>query len=167
MSKITVRTKAAAGFTLVELLIVLAVLGLISTAVLTKWSTNPSRYDAIAEQLRRDLRYTQALAMAKNVRYRVNLLSTSYWISDNSGNAIAHPAVGTARVNLPGDILLTWNSVLMPNNYIAFDGKGIPHADASSTSSTQAIVVTNASASYVRVLSVSADTGVVSSRLSG
>ncbi len=52
------------GFTLIELIMVLVILGVLSAYVLARWSPGDSAVHAEAAQLARDLRHAQALAMS-------------------------------------------------------------------------------------------------------
>ena len=119
------------------------------------------------EQIRRDLRYTQTLAMSKGERFRFNFTSTSYWISDDSGTPISHPVTGTDQVIFPSGMVLVWNTLLIPNNYISFDVKGISHHDGTTLSWGYGLFLTSITYNPLRWILISAETGYVSVRQIG
>ena len=129
------------GFTLVELIVVLLV-----TAIMVKFafshytSTTVFSLNSITEQLRRDIRYTQALAMSLNASYTITLVAGSYSISPT-------PATGAVSVTMPSGITLTPTT-------ITFDAMGNPGAAAKSISVAASGVATN-------TVTVAAETGFV------
>jgi len=92
------------GFTLLELVIVLAVMAIITYFVVR--SLRPGEALALqqAERLRDDLRHMQILAMTWNQPLRLNLVAgppASYFVSCVSGSATP-PCNGAAAVSDPG-----------------------------------------------------------------
>ncbi len=119
-----------AGFTLVEIVVAILLIGLLAYSVIPRYQ-NRSVFDvnAQAQQLASDIRYTQSLAMTSGQRNRINLAAASYQITTSAGAPVVHPATGsTAAVSLINVSLSGYNPPLT-NNYIAFDGKGVPYTD--------------------------------------
>ena len=78
------------GFSLIELLIVLALLGIITGAVLTHMqSTVNDQLDAAARIVASDLYYVRNLSVANNSSYRLTFepLSSSYYFEHSGANA--------------------------------------------------------------------------------
>ena len=108
------------GFTLLELIIVMVLLAIISLVIQMRMPTTSSfSISYIAEQLRRDIRYTQTLATSLNSSYTLATTTNSYSISPA-------PPTGNYTVNMPSGITLSANT-------ITFDSTGAPQAAATVT----------------------------------
>ena len=117
------------GFTTIELVIVITVIGIVSIFALTSLMDQVINVEAQAQQLVADLRYTQALSMTRGQRYRwVRVSSTTYQILNAAGTAMLLPR-GTTTVTLNGNTAFGTLTNL-PNNLIAFDGLGAPYVDS-------------------------------------
>lgn len=81
------------GFTLIELVMVLVMLGVLSAYVAARWSPGDSAVHAEAAQLARDLRHAQALAMSLGTPLDFIAGGGGYSVSD-SGGVIQDPARG-------------------------------------------------------------------------
>ena len=81
------------GFTLIELVMVLVILGVLSAYVATRWSPGDSAVHAEAAQLARDLRHAQALAMNTGTPLDFEPLGNGYRVT-NGGSLIQDPARG-------------------------------------------------------------------------
>lgn len=146
------------GFTLIELTIVIVILAIISTIVIVKWPSSNINLNADAQQLASEIRYTQSLAFSHGVRYRLNLTSTSYSITDISGNAVVDPVTGSNSTSLSSGNTATWTN--LPNDLIAFDSNGNPYTDSGATTLlTSTAVITLTRGSVSRTISISPETG--------
>ncbi len=122
-------TRQAKGFTLIELVMVMVVLGVLAALASMRMPGDGINVGAQAEQLASDIRYTQSLAMSRGQRFRVNVSANSYQITDMSGVAQVHPGTGqTAAVTLGSMVLSGYNPPLT-NSYLAFDSLGVPYTD--------------------------------------
>lgn len=146
-----------AGFTLIELVVVLALIGIMAVLVVPRWTTAPT-LDAQTQQALSNLRYAQQLAMTHNQRFRVNFTSTTYDISDLAGTAITNPTTGSTSITLTGGVTLTWTN--LPNNLVAFDENGTPYTDSAATTplATNATIVLH-SGSITRTITITQQTG--------
>ena len=155
-----IRTSSHSGFTLVELVAVILILGVLAFSVVPRFLDKGSiDAGAMAEQLANDIRYTQSLAMTSGQRNRINLTPTTYQIATGAGASMAHPATGsTAAISL-GSVSLSGYNPPLTNSYIAFDGKGIPYTDVSGIALATPATITLSSAGSTRQVVVSPTTG--------
>ena len=118
--------KAASGFTLIEFVMVILLVGIVSVVVLPKWSVQSFSLQHEARRLLSDIRYAQALSMTSGQRYRwVRISASSYRILNESGVAIVLPAGSTTMVFTSGVTMGTL--VNLPNGLLAFDALGAPY----------------------------------------
>lgn len=116
------------GYTLIELIIVIVILGILAALPFYLLPGTVINIGAQAKQFADDIRYTQSLSMSKAERYRIIKLSnTSYQILNSSGSSITFPT-GSNSINLNSGLSFgSWTN--LGNNLVAFDGKGIPYSD--------------------------------------
>lgn len=120
------------GFTLVELLLVLILIGIMAVIAVPNWVGSPN-LEAQTQALLSDLRYTQALAMTHGQRFDLNFtLPSSYGISDPGGTAVANPSTGASTVSLVSGTTMS-SLTNLPNNLISFDERGVPYTDSAAT----------------------------------
>jgi prepilin-type N-terminal cleavage/methylation domain-containing protein len=125
------------GFTLIELVMVLLVIGILGFVVLPRTSQNTLELSSQAEQLATDIRYAQTLSMTRGAalgtqgRYCIFFTATGYQFRHNNNSyatpcttAVLHPATGsTAAIVLSGTAVTTAN---LTGSYVEFDTKGQP-----------------------------------------
>jgi len=115
------------GFTLIELICVIILLGILSVGAYLQWPGSSINSGAQAQQVANDMRYTQALSMTKGKRYSfVITSSTTYQIQNSSGTAIITAMGGTTTTLNTGLSFGTLSN--LPNNLVTFDGNGIPYS---------------------------------------
>lgn len=148
------------GFTLIELVLVIVLIGIIGVAVLPQWTSSSLSLEFEARRVLNDIRYAQALSMTTGQRYRwVKLSSTSYQLTNESGAAVLLPS-GVMQITLPTD--MTFGSLTsLPNNLIAFNSEGSPYVTTSlpgtALSATATIPMTMGS--QTRSIQVTSQTG--------
>ena len=158
------------GFTLVELIVVMVVLGILA-AIFVLRSNNPAIIlSTQAEQLAADIRYVQSLAMTQGWsgvaptarRYRINFTATSYSLTDVSGVAVAHPGGTTGPISFAGDVSISVPPSNLPNSLVAFDGLGRPYTDAgAATLLASTATISMVSSGSTRTVQIFPETGMV------
>lgn len=151
---------SAPGFSLVELVVIVLLLGILAAAVVPRFSSPPVTVGASADQMAADIRYVQALSMTRGARYCFYLGTltngTSYALRTGSSCAttVTHPATGSSSPVSLGDI--TYSAVNLSTVYIEFDTKGQPTTISPSTGSAQ---ITLSGGGETRVVAVTGVTG--------
>ena len=133
--------KSNQGFTLIEMLMILAIVGLVAATAAVKWPgslMNTFSLQAQTDQLTRDIQYAQSLAMSRAItgeRYTITFDST------NSAYTIAKYGGGSLKsVSLGSGISFTSNN--FSGGYLAFDGLGRPYNGTSLMASFLSIGLT-------------------------
>ena len=111
-----------AGFTLVELVTVMLLIGVLSAVAIARY--NPDRFEvhAAAKELVAAIRYAQEMSMSHTGanNYQVSVTAGGYQVTQ-SGVAIPHPVTGAAGY------ASSWSGVgLSPTGTISFNGYGEP-----------------------------------------
>lgn len=119
------------GFTLIEIVIVIAIIFVLAVVAMPKWSIGAFNLGGQVSQLMSDLRFAQNLAMTKGARYYwIKTSGNTYQIRDSAGNPV-QLAFGNTTVTLSSGI--TFGSLVnLPNALINFDGQGVPYTNLSS-----------------------------------
>jgi prepilin-type N-terminal cleavage/methylation domain-containing protein len=152
------------GFTLRELIVVLAIVGIISAIALSRTGNDPVMLSTQVNQLAGDIRYVQALAMTQGQRYRINLAAGGYTftLANVGGTAVVHPATGSAaQINWSSGVTL---GVLtnLPSNLVAFDGRGAPYTNnVATTALTSQATITLSKGGANQTVTIEAYTGKV------
>ena len=107
------------GFTLVELIVVMLVMSVLAAYVGTRWSFGDATVSAQAEQLARDLRHAQMLAMQQGQTLRLESTGGGYRVTDGAG-VIIDPATHE------GFIQTLDNGVSLSGGPVEFDSMGRP-----------------------------------------
>ena len=147
------------GFTLVELVIIIMIVGIISVIAIPKWQNNSMGLEYEARRILNDIRFTQAMSMTSGQRYRwVMVSSSTYSVLNEAGTAMLLPSGSTVATLSRTTIGALTN---LPNSLIAFDSQGTPYTTSTFPGTALASTASiNLSASgSTRVIQISAGTG--------
>ncbi len=121
--------RAQAGFTLIELITVIIVIGILVAVVTSGSSPLSSSRIVHANSLRSHIRYAQSRAMKSGQVWGINCNGAAYWLFNGSD-----PTISTT---LPGEttptVVLSTLRVSLPSFLVAFDIAGRPYSDAALT----------------------------------
>lgn len=148
------------GFTLIELIFVVLVIGIIGVMVLPTWTSTSFNLEHEARRVLDDVRYAQALSITSGQRYRwVKVSSTTYQLTNEAGTAVLLPSGSNQLILTSGVTIGTLTN--LPNSLIAFNSQGIPYTDSSypGTALSSAASIPITAGSQTRTIQISPQTG--------
>lgn len=92
-----VTTGRAKGFTLIELVMVMVMLGVLAAVAASRWSATDATVGYQADLLARNIRHMQILAMSWGQSLRLSVASPTYSVSCASGSVVA-PCNGASAI---------------------------------------------------------------------
>ena len=124
------RTDDEAGFTLIEIISVILLLGIIAAVVVPKFDTSGINADTTADSIKADLKFVQELAMSRNPQTAgaVGIVFTQ----NASSYTITDP--GPSGMYTQTRTLSQGAAIISPTTTISFDKYGEPEIAAASVS---------------------------------
>jgi len=118
-----------AGFTLLEVTMVLLIAGIVGVIVVTRFIDTSTDVAVQTDVIKTHLRYAQTRAMSSNVIWGVQFQGTTYSLFRNgsTGDTVYFPGEESIALNLPSGTSAT--------EIVSFDSWGKPFNDASGQSS--------------------------------
>lgn len=147
--------RKARGFTLVELIMVMLVMGIIAAIVMPLWPGKQLELSAQASRLASDIRYTQHLATTRGMRFQLlRVSSSSYRIQ-----SIETTPEVIDTVTLTSGVTLN----AFTNNLIAFGTDGTPYATATipGTALSSTLTISLTDGANTASITVTPQTGLV------
>ena len=152
--------KSNLGFTTIEIITVMIVMGIISAFVIGRAMEDEPVLIAQKEVLKVHLRYAQSRGMNSNDNYGIQTDGNIYWLFRVSG---------TNRVNFPGeqlnhiDLAAIGLSLSMgaEGNIVSFDSRGIPYTDNAGTLQATDRTLTLSSGSNNESITITKNTGFI------
>lgn len=142
------------GFTLIELVIVLAMLSILAAFALPRMATTDTTVAAQADRLARDLRHAQAMAMNQGRTLSFDIQAPASYRVANSGSTITDPAtMESFQITLDNGVTLTGTDT-------DFDSLGRPASAGTLISAPRVFTVSGTS--RTATVTLSAVTGFVS-----
>lgn len=138
----------SAGFSLIEVIVVLTLLAVMSAIVFSRGGGSNARLVAEAGKLSSHLRYAQSLGLANNVDdWQMVITEAGYSLERNDAvSPVALPGTDSAHYRFPEDI-----RVVQGAGEVGFDEFGSPG------SSTVSIILTDGT--YSSTITIEAETG--------
>jgi len=152
----------AAGFTLMEMTVVLVVLGILSAVIMYSTPSLDPAAGARFSELRSQIRYVQLRAMKSGTDYYGLKCdgATYYWAFNSTA-----PDTADARLVLPGasstQVALADKGLTMTAFTLYFDTFGIPYSGATPTKLAAPLVINVAAGGVNATLSITPETGFV------
>ncbi len=127
---ISPETKSSRGFSLMEVVVVLVLLGILSAVAIARVVDHGADVRAAADTLKVHLRHAQGRAMNSDAPWGVNFSSNTYTLytfdDTNTKRSVFFPGENSATVQLGSGITI---SDLGGVTTISFDGWGLPYDD--------------------------------------
>lgn len=113
------------GFTLLELVLVIALAALLAVAVIPRFTPSPSGIDAASRKIESDILYAQSLAMSRGVNHGINFVSGGSYVlyRGSVGIPILDPLT---RQNFSEDLIRFGRTEVANNFLLEFDPMGQP-----------------------------------------
>ena len=153
--------KNNSGFTIIEIIAVLIVMGIITAFAVGRVADNKPELIAQKEVLKVHLRYAQSRAMNSNDNYGIESNGNTYRLfRASSANIINLPGEQLDHINLAA-LGLSLSMTTPLGNVVSFDSRGIPYTNNSGTRQTVDRTLTLSSGSDNESIIITQNTGFI------
>ena len=147
------------GFTWIELIVVMVIMGIISAVVAGSLMSSDTELAAQTEVIKTHLRYAQSRSMNSNLVWYIQFSATTYALYRN-GDAAAKllPGSESPTITLPGAMTVSYGA----SNIASFDDWGKPCTDTvaqTPLSADRTLTISDASGS--RAITITKNTGFI------
>ena len=146
--------RASRGFTLLEMVITLILLGVLSVFLATRWPGEHLTIHSQAEQLLNDIRYIQALAMNQNQGYLIAFSNNRYAFKTAMNLPVPHPLTGESTIHLPQGMMIQTDRSILLFNYM-----GTPFVGSLDQPLTDSTQITLAHGQENKIITIYPETG--------
>lgn len=158
------RLKKIKGFTLIELVLIILIVGIISLVAVPRFNLKEAKVGTLARKIVSDLRYAQNLSITKETRHGIIFTTNSYTLfkNDNTATPARDPLKGgNFQVNMNGDFAGVSLSTGLTGGVVKFNAIGAPLDNNGVLLSSSATITIQASASSSTV-TIEPNTGKIS-----
>ncbi|MFC1567456.1 prepilin-type N-terminal cleavage/methylation domain-containing protein [Thermodesulfobacteriota bacterium] len=154
-------TQKKAGFTLIEFIAVLMIMGILSVVIVSRWTLSDTELIGQIEVIKSHLRYAQSRAMSSSSNWYVHFETTpAQYTLYKAGDGSKHfPGETDDNMTLkPG---ISFTAALTAAPYVIFDYLGRPYLNSSGTLGTQIAEVTTIITSSAGNIEIKPETGFI------
>lgn len=149
------------GFTWVELIVVIVILGIISAFVVSGMMSSDTELAARSEVLKTHLRYAQSRSMNSNTVWYIKFSSNTYSLyKDGEADSKPLPGSDSLTVTLPSMMSIAYDYA--GSDIVSFDGRGKPCTDSGAQTAqgtSRSLTITSGSDS--RTITITKNTGFI------
>lgn len=153
--------KAMGGFTLIEILCVLVIMGILSASVVSRTGGLGVMLPTRVEEIRSSLRAMQLRALKENnLAWGISASTTEYWAFNGTD-----PTLAAARIALPGETAILVSQAgkgisITPFTWY-FDRYGVPFSTSGKLTAPASITITTTADGQSQALTVAPVTGFI------
>lgn len=154
-------TPKNAGFTLIEFIAVLMIMGILSVIIVSRWTLSDNELIGQIGIIKSHLRYAQSRAMSSSSNWYVHFETTpaQYTLYKDGDGSKYFPGETDSGMTLESGISLT--AALTAAPYVIFDYLGRPYLNTSGTPGTQITAATTIITSSAGNIEIKPETGFV------
>lgn len=148
------------GFTWIELIVVLVIVGIISAVAVGSLMNNDTELAAQTEVLKAHIRYAQSRSMNQESVWYIQFLTSDSYALYRNGDAVAKLLPGSKNnvISLPHGMTVAFGA----SNVVSFDDWGKPHLDAAAlTAQVADRTLTVSDDSGSRTITITKNTGFI------
>ncbi len=146
------------GFTLIEVVVVLLLLGIMTAFVAMNATEHNSELIARTEVLKSHLRYAQMKSMSSNAVWGISASGNNYWLFTGGSTATKRQLPGESDLNVD----LSAHGLSVPDFTYSFENWGAPCSDAAATTRlTTAATISVSEGGTSKTITITPYTGLI------